>query len=302
LTAESRVYAEANLDPAKIGAFSFASRKMPEYMHPRLLECKACDLLYASPAATPESLASAYGEAGFDGGETSAYAARTYGRLLARFAHRLRRRDAALDVGAGDGAFLRELLRAGFRNVVGIEPSRAPVACAGPDVKAFLRQEVFRPGAFAAESFDLITCFQTIEHVDDPLALCHDACRALRPGGAFFLIGHNRRALSARLLGRKSPIFDIEHLQLFSPESFRRLLSAAGLGDGIVWRIANRYPLSYWVRLFPLPSALKSALGAVLRVSQAGRLPLALPAGNLAAVAFKGPVPGGTAYAEPSLP
>ena len=55
-----------------------------------------------------------------------------------------------------------------------------------------------------------------------------EAFRILKPGGAIFLIGHNRRrSLSARLLGRRSPIFDIEHLQLFSPRSLRQLLISA---------------------------------------------------------------------------
>lgn len=286
----AHLYAEANFDPARLGAFSFASRKLPEYMHARLLECRSCDLVYASPAPTPETLASAYREAAFDAGETSIHAANTYSRLLKRFIHRLRRRDAALDIGAGDGAFLRELVRAGFKEVVGIEPSRAPVESARPDVRPLLRQELFCPGVFPDEHFDLITCFQTIEHVDDPLALCRDACRVLKPGGALFLIGHNRRALSARLLGRKSPIFDIEHLQLFSPDSFRRLLREAGLVESRVWRLLNCYSLSYWVRLFPFPSVLKSVLSSLLRITRVGRLQLALPAGNLAAVAFKVPV------------
>ncbi len=110
----------------------------------------------------------------------------------------------------------------------------------------------------------------------------------LKPGGILFLIGHNRRALSAWLLGRNSPIFDVEHLQLFSPASLRYMLREAGFADVEIRRVVNCYPLSYWVRLFPFPARMKRALSGVLSALFLGRLPLPLPAGNIAAIASKG--------------
>ncbi len=68
---ESRIFAEANLDPRKIGRFTFASRKLPEYMHCRLVECPICDLLYSSPAPTVAAITTTYREAAFDSGEES---------------------------------------------------------------------------------------------------------------------------------------------------------------------------------------------------------------------------------------
>ena len=102
-----------------------------------------------------------------------------------------------------------------------------------------------------------------------------------------FLIGHNRRAASARLLGRKSPIFDIEHLQLFSEKTIRALLQQSGFSDIQVMPVWNRYPIHYWMKLAPLPETLKSAL---IRVTKQGPLVMiacSLPAGNIAAVARK---------------
>ena len=109
----------------------------------------------------------------------------------------------------------------------------------------------------------------------------------LKPGGVLCLVGHNRRALSARLLGTKSPIFDIEHLQLFSPESFRRLLTTAGLTSASVFPFWNRYPVSYWTRMFPFPPGLKRVLLKSLSATRIGRVTLPLPAGNLVAIGFK---------------
>jgi SAM-dependent methyltransferase len=285
---EGEPFAPASVDPAALGSFAFASRKLPEYMHYALVACPTCDLLYSSPAPSRQALEQAYRDAAFDAGDESRYASLTYGSFLPRIAAELPDRQGALDIGTGDGAFLEQLAAHGFRDVVGVEPSSAPVAAARPDVRPLIRHAPFRAGDFTPESFRLVTCFQTIEHVYDPLQLCREALGLLRPdGGAFFVVCHNRRALSARAMGLKSPIFDIEHLQLFSPKSIRFTLERAGFRRVDVRVLVNRYPLSYWARLFPLPAALKPKALAALRSSGLGRIPLAAPVGNLAAIAYR---------------
>jgi len=283
----SRLFAPVNIDWEALDGYAFASRKLPEYMHWRLSRCERCDLLYADPAPRPDDLAILYQDAGFDSREEAHHATRTYGRLLSRIVPRLPSRTGAADIGTGDGAFLTELLRLGFEDVEGIEPSMAPVESADPSVRPLIRQGVFREDSFVAESQSLITCFQTIEHLPDPLLFCRHAWQALRPGGALFLIGHNHRALSARVLGRKSPIFDIEHLQLFSRASLRCLLREAGFSRIETFPILNRYPLGYWARLFPFPPRSKPRLLAAIQALPIGRWVIPLPAGNLAAVAYK---------------
>lgn len=283
----SRLFAEANLDASRLDDFAFASRKLPEYMHLRLLECRNCDILYASPMFSAGTLAAAYHEAAYDSDAVAKQAAKTYSRHLEALLPQLGNRNGAIDIGAGNGAFLHYLLEAGFENVVGIEPSASAMAAASPDVKPHLRTGLFNPADFTKESISLITCFQTIEHVDDPLRLCRDAFELLRPGGAVLLIAHNRRAFSARLLGRKSPIFDLEHLQLFSRKSLGRLLDAAGFQNVRVSTVVNRYPISYWSRLFPMPAGMKSAAIRALDATGVGRIQLPLPAGNIAAIGFR---------------
>lgn len=288
-TVDSSMFADANVDPGKIGGFAFASRKLPEYMHWRLMECRVCDLLYSSPAPRLEALADLYRDAEYASSTEAGMASRTYGRLLQRLLPALPDRQAAGDVGAGDGAFLGELLRAGFEHVVGIEPSAAPIAAATPNVRPMLRQGIFQSDSFARDSQSLITCFQTIEHLYDPLSFCRDAWGALKPGGALLLVGHNRRAFSTKLLGRKSPIFDIEHMQLFSPKSAATLLQRAGFRDVEVRTVYNQYPIRYWTQLFPFPPSVKGPFLAGLQSSGIGRIEVRLPAGNIAMYGFKRP-------------
>ncbi len=285
---QSAVFAPEAIDAGRLDAFAFASRKTPEYMHYRLISCPDCDLLYASPGPSPGALAAAYREAAFDSSEESRFAAQTYVRLLSRFVDRLPDRSGALDIGAGDGAFLEELLALGFTGVAGVEPSEAPIAAARSSVRPLLRRGVFSAADFKEGTLSLVTSFQTLEHVLDPLGVCRDARRLLKEGGAVFFVCHDRRAFSARLLGLQSPIFDIEHLQLFSPASARALLERAGFDDIEVWPILNRYALHYWLRLFPFPPSWKERCVSWTKAARFGFAPLALPAGNLAAIGFRG--------------
>ena len=95
------------------------------------------------------------------------------------------------------------------------------------------------------------------------------------------------RAASAKLLGRKSPIFDIEHLQLFSPASMRALLDSAGFSRIETYSVFNRYPLKYWAKLFPFPAGVKRHVLGGLQVTRPGLWVIPLPAGNLASIAYK---------------
>jgi SAM-dependent methyltransferase len=286
-TSQSRVFAPANIDMDKLDSYAFASRKLPEYMHHRLLACGGCDLLYASPVPSTNELSQAYNDAAFDSSEEARWASCTYTSFLPSIMRKLPSRHGALDIGTGDGVFLEQLLAAGFSGVLGIEPSLAPIAAAAPEIKPLIKHDIFRPEDYREESFSLITCFQTIEHLSEPLDMCRSAFKLLRPGGALFLIGHNRRSFSARVLGKKSPIFDIEHLQLFSPVSGKNLLERAGFSNIELRPILNRYPLHYWLKLFPVPNGLKLRLIALLKKIKIGYLPLPLPAGNMAVIGYK---------------
>jgi hypothetical protein len=168
---ETHVFAEADFDFERLDGFAFASRKLPEYMHYRLVSCPVCDLIYANPLPTLEMLANAYQAADFDSSKEAHYASRTYATFLPEIAKRLPDREGAIDIGTGDGAFLEELLRNGFTDVVGVEPSAAPIAAAKEDIRPLIRSGIFRPDDFEPGRYSLITCFHTLEHVYDPLVV-----------------------------------------------------------------------------------------------------------------------------------
>lgn len=289
---DAHVLTEATVDPEKLTASAFASRKLPEYMHSRMVECNECGMLYANPVLQQEKLAEAYKDASFESGEESRLAAMTYRGLLQSHLENLPKMSSALDIGAGDGAFVAELLDLGFTDVVGVEPSIAPIAAAKPEIQPHLKCGIFSAKQFTPSSLDLITCFQVIEHVWDPVGIARDALTLLKPGGLLMIVAHDRRALSARIMGTRSPIFDIEHLQLFDRRTSSALLQNAGFASVTVTEVRNRYPLDYWMKLFPLPRHLKSAVRGVAKMTRLGQQLISLPAGNLAVVGHKPSNPG----------
>ncbi|MCY1165165.1 Ubiquinone biosynthesis O-methyltransferase [compost metagenome] len=278
---------ENNIDPAKLSSFSFASRKVPEFMCHRLVRCLACDLVYANQPPSEEELAQAYHAADYDSSDEATDAATAYIRAMQAALDHLTHKRSALEIGTGTGVLLEHLGSLGFTSLVGVEPSAAAITAAPPHRQAWIRHGMFSEADFEPASFDLICCFMTMEHVRDPQVIAKAAFRLLRPGGAFVTVTHNYHSLVNRLLGRRSPIIDIEHMQLFSDRSIRYLFDAAGFSLVQVNDFANRYSLLYWTRLSPLPGSLKTIALKVLQAIGLGRAKLSVNVGNSMAVGIK---------------
>lgn len=284
----ARPFLEERLDPSRLNRFSFASRKEPEFMSHRMVCCTTCDLVFVDAPPEQSALAEAYHQADYDSATEADDAAATYLRAIKPVLSRLDRREAALEIGTGSGVFLDALVGAGFSSAVGVEPSLAAIAAAPSHRRPWIHEGIFREEDFAPESFDLICCFMTMEHVQDPGSVARAAHRLLRPGGAFVTVTHDYRSLVNRVLGRRSPIIDIEHMQIFSASSIRELFVRSAFERVEVTSFVNRYAISYWTRLMPLPRGPKRVIQSSLRTVGLGRLKLPMNVGNMIASGFRG--------------
>ncbi len=277
----------ANFDLQALNPAVFSARRLPDRVHYRLVKCKACGLVRSDPVAPPELLEQLYHQSTFTYTDEVADLKRTYGRYLAKLDSCGARKEALLEIGCGNGFFLRQALAQGYRTVRGVEPSNAAISQAAPEVRGTIVCDLMRPGLFSPAEFNVICLFQVFDHVPDPSALL-DACfTALRPGGLVLSLNHNITAVSARLLGERSPIVDIEHTYLYSPATMRRIFAARRFLVLKVGSVRNQYSLRYLVRLLPLPAKPKSAALAWLHGNAIGRLRLCVPLGNLYLVARK---------------
>jgi 2-polyprenyl-3-methyl-5-hydroxy-6-metoxy-1,4-benzoquinol methylase len=87
----------------------------------------------------------------------------------------------ALDIGCGNGRFIRSMNSLGWR-CEGVEFSETAVAvCRQAGLKVF-HGELEKAG-FDNGSFDLVTARHLVEHVADPAMLVTEIARILKPGG-----------------------------------------------------------------------------------------------------------------------
>ena len=284
---QARLFLDENFDAKRLSALSYASRKTPEFMCLRMLQCPKCDLVYAETPPMQSELAKAYELADYDSSQEANDAASTYVDAISPILQRLPERRSALEIGAGTGIFLECLKERGFVQLSGVEPSAAALAAAPEHRRAWIREGIFEESEFAPGSFDLVCCFMTLEHVFDPAELVAAAWRLLRPGGAFVSVTHDYRGFLNRLLGRHSPIVDIEHMQLFSPRSIEALFERGHYRSVGSSTFRNSYALRYWLRLAPLPGGLKTAAGRVADKLGLASRKLSFNVGNTLAWGFK---------------
>jgi SAM-dependent methyltransferase len=128
-----------------------------------------------------------------------------------------------LDLGCGNGygcALIASV--GGAQRCVGVDVAEDAIAQARERYGADERLEFLRADAAALSlddsSFDAVTCFETIEHVDDPAALVAEAARVLRPDGLFIVSSPNRA---------QYPPGNPYHVKEFLPDELRALLSGS---------------------------------------------------------------------------
>lgn len=109
---------------------------------------------------------------------------RSYFRILE---HRLARKQglAILDVGCGVGGMLPELARLG--TPVGIDADEGSIAICKRRGFTDCKVASGTTLPIVSGTQDLVTLFDTIEHVDDDVGALREAHRALKPGGTVFI-------------------------------------------------------------------------------------------------------------------
>jgi SAM-dependent methyltransferase len=277
----------ANFDASSLSPTVFSARRLPDGIHFRIVRSNRSGLVRSDPVADIALINELYAQSSFDYGEEVPRLKKTYGRYLERVCALGCERGSLLEIGCGNGFFLEYALESGFREVRGVEPSRKAVNEATPLLRQCIVCDVMRPGIFEAEQFDAICMFHIFDHIPDPNELLLECLRILKSGGFILALNHNVESWSARLLGEKSPIIDIEHTFLYSPRTMRLIFEANGFGvieQGCVW---NTYSITYLFHLLPLPRRLKDVVLHTLKATVLGRLPLSLPLGNLYLIARK---------------
>lgn len=165
-----------------------------------------------------------------------------YKRALDRLERRFKTqspRRRLLDVGCSFGAFLELAAERGFE-CEGVELSRPAAKYAREQRGLTVHVSTLETAALPAASFDVITLWDVIEHLDDPLTTLAELRRILTPDGVLLVFTINQKSLINRVghwlhcasFGSfESPIralYDIHHNFFFCTRTLEELLARRG--------------------------------------------------------------------------
>lgn len=137
-----------------------------------------------------------------------------------------------LDVGCSCGFLIEVALDAGF-DAYGVEWSAAAVAAASDVVRPRIKLgDVSQQTASPIGLFDVVTAFDVLEHMHDPLGFLTDTASSLRPGGLLTVSTPDTGHFLRPLLGARWPhLQPYQHTILFSERSMRLALRQTGYVD-----------------------------------------------------------------------
>ena len=220
----------------------------------KILSCPDCEIMYASPRFTEESLLNIYENRAFV--DDSFYSNWSYEKwksenrdrsyvtqqlkiqLLSRF---LSDKDRVLDVGCGTGLFCLETSKHGF-DVEGIEPSGMLVEIGRKVLNVSLHHglvENFDPGY----RYNGIFVWDVLEHVYNPVALVKRCNDLMEDGGYLFVQVPNHDGISNRfktlLCQKKLKKSDFKHFGFpwhvysFNKKSLSKLFISCGFSPSL---------------------------------------------------------------------
>jgi SAM-dependent methyltransferase len=167
-----------------------------------------------------------------------------------------------LDVGSGDGRFLRSARDAGFEpEGVDISPALAEVARDRSDCRVHVG--ALADLALPAESFDAVNLDLVLMYVPDTGAMLREVARLLRPGGVCRIREYFADSLNARAQRERWWFYCESTLRAFTRRSLHLAAADAGM-ETARWYPGTEVSLETWRRY----AARKSARGAAVQQLQ----------------------------------
>lgn len=238
----------------------FSARRLPDRIHYRIVRCNRDGLLRSNPILDNLSIIDFYKKSRFTYESEIGNLIASYLSVLDHVLVNLNKSARILEVGCGNGFMLKALCDRGYKNVFGIEPSIDAVQRSDAAVKDRITPDVLKPGIFPESTFDLIFCFQTFDHIQDPnsfLRLCH---QLLAQKGSILIFNHDIDSLPVRILREYSPVIDIEHTYFYSGETLKKILEIDKFRIIKFFSASNLVSLRHLVWLMPFSISLKKII------------------------------------------
>ena len=198
------------------------------------VKCSKCGLVYMNPQIGMEELADFYPNdyaphlSKSDKSKQSQKKMRKKSLLPEDVLQKLNENTMLLDVGCGSGKFLDETKKLTNTQVCGIDISKTAVDTAKQNFGLDIFHGTIAEAPYEDNSFDLITAWQYLEHIQNPLEVLSKINRLLKPNGICMIGIPSIDSMNAKLFKEKWYGLDCpRHLYLYTPETITKLMEKA---------------------------------------------------------------------------
>jgi 2-polyprenyl-3-methyl-5-hydroxy-6-metoxy-1,4-benzoquinol methylase len=253
--------------------------------YPNIVRCSTCGLIFNAVMPSEEELAAIYTEEYYKSKDSLERGYSNYledrsnitktAAMRLEDIERLKAGGSLLDVGCAFGFFLGVAQDRGWA-ATGVEISQFAAEYAANNLRLNVINHNIESWGCQPGSYDVITMWDLLEHLRDPLGTLRRLASALREGGILALSTPDVGSLPAKVMKEKWLGWRLqnEHLYYFSYATLERMLRSAGLVVVKRMHIGKHVPfqlfidrlwlysrpaatvLTYLRRLFPKPSAL----------------------------------------------
>ncbi|MEM7333744.1 MAG: class I SAM-dependent methyltransferase [Chloroflexota bacterium] len=233
----------------------------------KLVKCKKCGLIYQNPQLSFEELKKHYpddylpyrSEANESQQSMLDRISQNHGiqRQCQRVINKRPSAGTILDVGCATGYFLKAMAEKGW-TAKGVEPSAYASAYAREQLQLDVQTGVLADYQ-SEEKFDVITLWDVLEHVNDPLETLQQARQLLKPNGLIVISLPNPSGIEAALFGNYWVGWERpRHLFLFTPKLIQAYLEKTGYRFLTIESFNGRLSLTllsleFWLRDKKIP-------------------------------------------------
>lgn len=196
--------------------------------HGTIVKCNYCGLIYVQEKISQNQI-STYYEIAQDPLYLAEQNARkkTFFAYLKKLEKHFLKKGKLLDIGTNTGLFVRVARDCGWE-ASGLEPSHWAVTYAKKNYHLDLINKSFEKNTFPAESFEVVTLWDVVEHFTNPVAELKKVYHQLKPGGMLAFSTTDPQSLLAKLMGTRWSWYMDMHRVFFSRKAAAFYLKKVG--------------------------------------------------------------------------
>jgi len=262
-------YVKCNLCGSRSYSKLFTVKGRSKFSYPfplAYVKCKRCGLVFTNPRPDRKEILKQYDSEHY---RSSIIPKNNY--ILRReidadirkisFLERFKKKGRLLDVGCAQGFFIYIARMKGFK-VYGVETSKRTSSFAKNTLKLDVFNMSFEKAKLKENYFDVITAFNLIEHLENPLGFLKKCYSLLKKHGILVIATPSLDSLHFKILGKRWECASdpAQHLYLFNKKTLSMLAKKAG------FKIRHLKSTTGWSSIFSKTSAYENIISYLIKL------------------------------------